>query len=95
MMPPHVPRRLVIATRESALAMWQARHVQGRLEALYPRASVELLGLTTQGDQILDRPLAASDEDVHVHVLDTYRERGGARDLERGQQQQGESASNS
>jgi hydroxymethylbilane synthase len=59
MTPPHVPRRLVIATRESALAMWQARHVQGRLAALYPRASVELLGLTTQGDQILDRPLAA------------------------------------
>jgi hydroxymethylbilane synthase len=56
---PHVPRRLVIATRESALAMWQARHVQGRLGALYPRASVELLGLTTQGDRILDRPLAA------------------------------------
>jgi hydroxymethylbilane synthase len=59
MTPPHVPHRLVIATRESALAMWQARHVQGRLAALYPRASVELLGLTTQGDQILDRPLAA------------------------------------
>jgi hydroxymethylbilane synthase len=59
MTPPHVPRRLVIATRESALAMWQARHVQGRLETLYPRTSVELLGLTTQGDQILDRPLAA------------------------------------
>ena len=59
MTPPHVPRRLVIATRESALAMWQARHVQGRLQALYPRTSVELLGLTTQGDQILDRPLAA------------------------------------
>jgi len=59
MTPPHAPRRLVIATRESALAMWQARHVQGRLEALYPRARVDLLGLTTQGDQILDRPLAA------------------------------------
>jgi hydroxymethylbilane synthase len=59
MTPPHAPRRLVIATRESALAMWQARHVQGQLEILYPRASVELLGLTTQGDQILDRPLAA------------------------------------
>ena len=58
-MPPHAPRRLVIATRESALAMWQARHVQARLQGLYPRASIELLGLTTQGDQILDRPLAA------------------------------------
>ena len=39
MTPPHAPRRLVIATRESALAMWQARHVQTRLQALYPRAS--------------------------------------------------------
>jgi len=58
MTPPHAPRRLTIATRESALALWQARHVQSRLEALYPRASVALLGLTTQGDRILDRPLA-------------------------------------
>lgn len=56
---PHAPRRLVIATRESALAMWQARHIQARLQALYPRASVELLGLTTQGDRIVDRPLSA------------------------------------
>ncbi|HEX4882624.1 MAG TPA: hydroxymethylbilane synthase [Casimicrobiaceae bacterium] len=59
MTPPHAPRRLTIATRESALAMWQARHVQSRLEALYPRATVDLLGMTTQGDQVLDRPLAA------------------------------------
>lgn len=59
MTPPHAARRLVIATRESALAMWQARHVQARLQALYPRASIDLLGLTTQGDQVLDRPLAA------------------------------------
>ena len=34
------PRRIVIATRESALAMWQARHVESRLAALYPRAGV-------------------------------------------------------
>jgi hydroxymethylbilane synthase len=58
-MSPHAPRRLVIATRESALAIWQARHVQGRLQILYPRATIDLLGLTTVGDQILDRPLAA------------------------------------
>lgn len=58
MTPPHAPRRLTIATRESALALWQARHVQSRLEALYPRIGVALLGMTTQGDQILDRPLA-------------------------------------
>jgi hydroxymethylbilane synthase len=59
MTPPHAPRRLTIATRESALAMWQARHVQSRLEGLYPRTTVALLGMTTQGDQVLDRPLAA------------------------------------
>jgi len=59
MTPVHAPRRLVIATRESALALWQAEHVRTRLSALYPNAVIELLGLTTQGDRILDRPLAA------------------------------------
>ncbi|MBI3150345.1 MAG: hydroxymethylbilane synthase [Betaproteobacteria bacterium] len=53
------PQRLVIATRESALALWQAEHIRSRLQELYPGCTVELLGLTTQGDQILDRPLAA------------------------------------
>ena len=56
---PHAPRRLVIATRESALALWQAEHVRTRLEALYPSSAIELLGVTTQGDRIVDRPLAA------------------------------------
>ena len=55
----HAPRRLVIATRESALALWQAEHVRTRLEALYPTSSIELLGVTTQGDRVIDRPLAA------------------------------------
>lgn len=52
------PERIVIATRESRLAMWQAEHIKARLEALYPGCSVEILGMTTRGDQILDRPLA-------------------------------------
>lgn len=52
------PERIVIATRESRLALWQAEHVQARLQALYPSCSVELLGMTTRGDQILDRPLS-------------------------------------
>ena len=55
---PVAPRRLTIATRESALAMWQAEHVRARLESLHPGTLVELLGITTQGDRILDRPLA-------------------------------------
>ena len=52
------PDRIVIATRESRLALWQAEHVKARLEALYPSCRVELLGMTTRGDQILDRPLS-------------------------------------
>ncbi|ATE59023.1 hydroxymethylbilane synthase [Thauera sinica] len=57
-MSPATPERIVIATRESRLALWQAEHVKARLESLYPGCRVELLGMTTRGDQILDRPLA-------------------------------------
>ncbi|MBI1889614.1 MAG: hydroxymethylbilane synthase [Burkholderiales bacterium] len=53
-----VPSRLVIASRESRLAMWQAEHVRARLSALYPQCSIEILGMTTRGDQILDRALS-------------------------------------
>ncbi len=52
------PSQLVIASRESALAMWQAKHIQARLKALYPTCDVKILGMTTTGDQILDQPLA-------------------------------------
>lgn len=48
---------LTIATRESPLALWQARWVRARLEQLHPGLTVELLGLTTAGDQITDVPL--------------------------------------
>jgi hydroxymethylbilane synthase len=50
---------IVIATRESPLALWQAEHVQARLRGLHPGRAVELLGMTTRGDQILDRALSA------------------------------------
>lgn len=50
--------KLTIATRESPLALWQAHHIRDRLLALHPGLTVELLGMTTQGDQILDSPLA-------------------------------------
>src|SRR5690349_9616575 len=52
------PERIVIASRESALALWQARHIQSRLAAQYPRARIEILGLTTEGDRRLDVSLA-------------------------------------
>jgi hydroxymethylbilane synthase len=56
--PQKIPARLVIASRESRLAMWQAEHVRARLSLLYPQCSVEILGMTTRGDQILDRALS-------------------------------------
>ena len=55
---PTPPARLVIASRESALAMWQAEHIRDRLRALYPQTEVSILGMTTQGDQILDVSLS-------------------------------------
>ncbi|MDQ9170290.1 hydroxymethylbilane synthase [Oxalobacteraceae bacterium R-40] len=53
-----LPSKLVIASRESRLAMWQAEHVRAKLSALYPQCEVEILGMTTRGDQILDRTLS-------------------------------------
>jgi len=49
---------LRIATRQSALALWQAEHVAARLRAAHPQLAVELVPMTTRGDQITDRPLA-------------------------------------
>lgn len=52
-------RRLRIATRRSALAVWQAEHVADALRAAHPGLTVELVRLSTRGDQVLDRPLAS------------------------------------
>src|ERR1700712_4613576 len=52
------PHSLVIASRESRLAMWQAEHVRCALHKLYPSCDVKILGMTTRGDQILDRTLS-------------------------------------
>lgn len=70
---------LIIATRESALALWQAEHVRDRLQALYPDTRVTLLGMTTQGDQILDRPLAAiGGKGLFIKELEVAMEEGRA-----------------
>jgi len=50
--------RLRIATRKSPLAMWQAEYVRDRLQAVHPGLEVEIIGMSTQGDRILDVPLA-------------------------------------
>ncbi|MGE5088854.1 MAG: hydroxymethylbilane synthase [Candidatus Levyibacteriota bacterium] len=76
---PVAPRRLTIATRESALALWQAEHVRSRLESLHPGTTVELLGITTQGDRVLDRPLATiGGKGLFIKELETALREGRA-----------------
>ena len=73
------PKKLVIASRESALAMWQALHIQARLQALYPNCDVQILGMTTTGDQILDSPLSLiGGKGLFVKELEVALENGSA-----------------
>ncbi len=53
-----MPSKVIIATRESPLALWQAEYVRSALRAAHPGLAVELLGMTSRGDQLLDVPLA-------------------------------------
>ncbi len=53
-----LPQKITIASRESLLAMWQAKHIKSRLNELYPQTEVSILGMTTRGDQILDQSLS-------------------------------------
>lgn len=70
---------ITIATRESALAMWQAEYIQGRLRELYPQLQVSLLGMTTTGDQILNSPLAKiGGKGLFVKELEIAMEEGRA-----------------
>lgn len=55
----NAPAPLRIATRKSALALWQTEHVAARLREHHPGLAIELVPLSTRGDEILDRSLAA------------------------------------
>lgn len=71
------PLSIVIATRESRLALWQAEHVQALLRAR--GHTVTLLGMTTRGDQILDRSLSkVGGKGLFVKELETALEEGRA-----------------
>jgi len=50
--------KLIIATRASNLALWQAYHIKERIETSFPEVTVELNKITSTGDKILDKPLA-------------------------------------
>src|SRR5450830_1401916 len=73
------PSKLVIASRESRLAMWQSEYVRDRLAALYPQCSISILGMTTRGDQILDRTLSkVGGKGLFVKELEVAMEEGRA-----------------
>ena len=59
--------------------MWQAQFVQSRLRALYPQCVVEILGMTTRGDQILNRPLSQiGGKGLFIKELETAMQEGRA-----------------
>jgi hydroxymethylbilane synthase len=78
-MPPMTtPRRCIIATRESRLALWQAEHVRDLIVQRFG-LEVSLLGMTTRGDQILDRTLSkVGGKGLFVKELENALEEGRA-----------------
>ncbi|MEP7154805.1 MAG: hydroxymethylbilane synthase [Betaproteobacteria bacterium] len=73
------PSRIRIASRESRLAMAQSEWTAAKLRALYPAAVIEIIGMTTKGDQILDRPLAQiGGKGLFIKELETAIEEGRA-----------------
>ena len=72
-------KRLVIATRRSRLALWQAEHVKHRLEKLHAGLTVELLPMSTRGDELLDQRLdKAGGKGLFVKELETALDDGRA-----------------
>jgi hydroxymethylbilane synthase len=72
-------KKLVIATRRSRLALWQAQHVGALLESLHAGLSVELLPLSTRGDELIDRRLdEAGGKGLFVKELETAMAQGRA-----------------
>lgn len=70
---------IIIATRESPLAFWQAEHVQALLRERYPEKDVKLLGMTTKGDQILDKTLSKiGGKGLFVKELEVAMQQGAA-----------------
>jgi hydroxymethylbilane synthase len=72
-------KKLVIATRRSRLALWQAEHIKARLQALHRGLEVELLPLSTRGDELIDRRLdQAGGKGLFVKELESAMSEGRA-----------------
>ena len=71
--------KLRIATRKSPLALWQTEHVAARLREAHPGLEVELVPMSTRGDQVLDRSLAAiGGKGLFLKELEVAMQRGEA-----------------
>jgi hydroxymethylbilane synthase len=72
-------KKLVIATRRSRLALWQAQHIAGRLQAAHAGLSVDLLPMSTRGDELIDRRLdEAGGKGLFVKELENAMSEGRA-----------------
>ncbi|HZE60684.1 MAG TPA: hydroxymethylbilane synthase [Burkholderiales bacterium] len=72
-------QRLTIATRRSRLALWQAEHIRAQLERIHPGLAVELLPMSTRGDEVLDRSLdRIGGKGLFVKELETAMAEGRA-----------------
>jgi hydroxymethylbilane synthase len=70
---------LRIATRKSPLALWQSEHVAARLRAAHPGLAVELVPMSTRGDEVLDRSLSAiGGKGLFLKELELAMQRGDA-----------------
>jgi hydroxymethylbilane synthase len=77
--PVRPPGTLVIASRQSRLAMWQSEHVAALIRKIHPHCDVRILGMTTRGDRILDTPLAkVGGKGLFVKELEEALARGEA-----------------
>ncbi len=78
-MPSLIPNLIRIASRESRLAMAQSEWVAAKLREFHPGCAVEIIGMTTQGDQILDKPLAQiGGKGLFIKELEVAMEAGRA-----------------
>ena len=72
-------RKLVIATRRSRLALWQAEHIAAQLKKFHPKLGVELLPLSTRGDELIDQRLdKAGGKGLFVKELESAMAEGRA-----------------
>ena len=66
-------REIRIATRKSALALWQAEYVKARLEQAHPGLKVSLVPMVSRGDKLLDEPLKALEDEFGERFVRIHR----------------------